>query len=395
MALRFLIPSLLLVSLLVDVTLRFVPPGMGYFRAWEAASLFATADGSFAPNFHYDNTHSYGDLANFGNLPRFRQYHREVFTTDEFGFRNSANASSGEMPAAIVVGDSYAVGSGVSDGDTLSAQLMSCLSGRRVYNGAGDHPSWKMSSKLIQRLHMRGGLVIWEVSERSRLPRSVAFETPHLPGRTARNAQPSSEAYRLWQSVNHWTDSHLAYSPLRSYLTRSYRKVENGAWLPNTPAKSVLVGQLRNGDSMLFLDSEVDNFYKPQYDNGAYLAEINDLVHAGGNDLIVLLVPDKYGVYYPLLNEEGQSAPVGESHLDHLERELHRLGVPVVNLMGPLRAQAAAGLQTRDYNYAIDDTHWNRVGIQTAAREILRAWSNRAGSVSDVPVRPPASPTLR
>jgi hypothetical protein len=188
--------------------------------------------------------------------------------------------------------------------------------------------------------------------------------------------------YRAYQDLNNWTDSHLAYSPLRSFLSRIYRKAEDGKVLPNPSERFVVIGHLSNGDSMLFLDTEVNNFHLTRHDSGAYLSEINDLVQGSGNKLLVLLVPDKYGVYYPLLSENEHSPQVGESSMNRLEDDLNRLGVPVLNLMSPLRSQAAEGLQRREYNYAIDDTHWNRAGIRTAATEVLRAWSNRQGSVS-------------
>jgi hypothetical protein len=395
MGLRFLIPSLLLATLIIDGALRFVPPQRIAFRAWEPAGLFATAEGWFAPNFHYENDRSYGDLPNLGNLPRFRQYRREVFTTDEFGYRNPPRGGINDMPAAIVVGDSFAVGCGVSDWDTLSGQLMSHLSGRRVYNGAGGGAQWKKTNELIQRLHMRDGLVIWEVSERSGLAESVQAETAESSKVAARIASPTSQTYRTLRALKHWTQSYLAYSPLSIFLTRGFEKVENGVWLPNPLEKVVLVAQLRNGDSMLFLDFDVQTFYRPLHDSGTYLSEISALVHATGNELLVLLMPEKYNVYYPFLSEKGESPPEGESRLDHLERDLHRAGIPVLNLTSPLRSQAAAGLQRREYNFWIDDTHWNRLGIETATTAILRAWSDRPRSISNASIRRNTSSAAR
>jgi hypothetical protein len=376
MGLRFLIPTLLLATLIVDVALRFIPLDRVYFRAYEPARLFATAEGPFAPNFRYDNEHSYGDLSNFGNRPSIRQYHEEVFTTDEFGFRNPPSGGAGETPAALLVGDSFAVGSGVSDDDTLSAQLTRRLSNRRVYNGARPRSQWNSTNELIKRLHMRGGLVIWEVSERELLPASVQAETSQIPGAAPMTAPPISEGYRILQRLKIWTDSLEDYSPLRYFLNRGFRKMENGVWLPNPSENLVVVGHLINGDSMLFLDQEVDNFYEPKYDSPVYLSQISALVHSSGNELLVVLVPDKYGVYYPLLRDKRQSPPASKSHLNDLEDELHRLGVPVLNLMSPLRSQAKEGLQRREYNYKLDESHWNRAGIRTAATEILRVWSN-------------------
>jgi hypothetical protein len=396
MGLRILIPSLLLATLIVDVALRFVPPQRIAFRAREPASLFATAEGWFAPNFCYENDRSYGDLPNLGNLPpRFRQYRREVFTTDEFGYRNPPSGGSNDMPAAIVVGDSFAVGAGVSDWDTLSGQLMTHLSGRRVYNGAGGGAQWKMTHELIQRLHMRDGLVIWEVLERSQLPESVRAETSDFSKIADRIASPTSKTYRTLRALKHWTQSYLAYSPLSIFLTRGFEKVENGVWLPNPLEKVVLVAQLRNGDSMLFLDFDVQTFYRPLHDSGTYLSEISALVHATGNELLVLLVPEKYNVYYPLLSEKGESPPEGESRLDHLEMDLHRSGIPVLNLTSPLRSQAAEGLQRREYNYWIDDTHWNRLGIETATAAILRAWKDHSRSISNDSIRRNTSSAAR
>lgn len=381
MGLRFLIPFLLLTTFVADISLRSMPPRMVFFRAWEAARLFATAGGPFAPNFHYENDRSYGDLSNMANLPRFRQYHREVFTTDNFGFRNMPGANAGEIPAAILVGDSFGVGSGVPDNDTLSAQLTNRLSDGYVYNGATDQPSWNTTNELIQRLHMRGGLIIWEVSERTLLPESVRAESSNSAGIFPPGAWPSSKRNRAIRAFTEWADSLLIYSPLKTFLIRGFRKIENDELLPNPSADLCQAGRLRNGDSMLFLDSEVDNFYWPVHEKGAYFSEISALVHGTGNELLVLLVPDKYGVYYPLLSEKKVAPLYGQFHLNYLEKELVRQGIHVVNLMAPFRSHAAEGLQKREYNYSMDDTHWNRSGIGTAAAEVMRAWSNSSGVV--------------
>jgi hypothetical protein len=383
---------LVLVTLIADIGLRFVPPGRVYFHAWEAATMHATADGSFTPNFRYENNHASGDLANMGNLPQFRHYHQEVFTTDKFGFRNPPREGADGAPSAILVGDSFSVGSGNSDGDTLTAQLTSRLPNGRVYNGANTGPHWIMVNELISRLHMRGGLVIWQMSERQKLPASLQAEGPYtLPSASSALGDRRS----IVQRFSDWRDSLLAYSPLRIYLSGAYRRLENGVLFPNPSENLVMVGHLRNGDSMLFLKTEVDNFYQPRYDSPTYLTEINALIHCTGNDLLVVLVPDKFGVYYPLLQDNLPSPPEGKSHLDKLEEDLHRSGVPVVNLMGPLRSQASEGLQKREYNYRLDDTHWNPAGIQTAATEILRVWSNRPKNSGNTSISPNSCPTVQ
>jgi hypothetical protein len=98
---------------------------------------------------------------------------------------------------------------------------------------------------------------------------------------------------------------------------------------------------------------------------------VNALIRETGNEMLVILVPDKYNVYHALL-QGAAPAPQGLSHLDHLEQDLIRSNVPVLNLTSALRAQAAKGLQDKEYVYFTDDTHWNQLGIHVAANEILK-----------------------
>src|SRR5919198_2974410 len=134
----YVIPRLLLVVCLVDVSLRFMSIDPLTFRAWEALTRYRPLGAAFEPNRHYSNERTYGDGAAMGNLPELRQYRRETFTTDALGFRNVAVPRSAPV-AAILIGDSFAVGSGVSDEETLSSRL-SKLSGCTVYNAGSEHP---------------------------------------------------------------------------------------------------------------------------------------------------------------------------------------------------------------------------------------------------------------
>ena len=372
--LRVLIPLIILVSLILNVALRFISPERVTFRAWDAATLYATAEGHFAPNFRYANDRAFGDLANIGNLPSFRRYHREVFTTDEFGFRNSPGSGTGKPPAVIVVGDSFVVGSGVSDQDTLSAQL-SYLTGKTVYNGGTDRGRWATTKALIDSLRMRNGLIVWEFSEGFIVPASIQLETKVRTGTSRWYASQNTGRSEFLRRYRQWADDFLAYSPLSVGIERALLRVQDDVWLPNPSRGAVFVNHLNNGDSMLFSPSEVEAFY-PQQEYSAYFSEVNALVHETGNELLVVLVPDKYSVYHPLLRNAAPS-PESQSHLGHLEEDLFRSTIPVLNLTSALRLQAAEGLQNREYDYFIDDTHWNRLGIQVAASAISQYLKNR------------------
>ena len=131
-------PRLLLVICLADIGLRLERVDPLTFRAWEALTTYRPPGAPFERNRRYYNARSYGDLAAMGNLPALRQYRPEAFTTDPLGFRNPGDVASGPV-AAIVVGDSFAVGSAVNDDENLTARL-SALMGCRLYNAGASIP---------------------------------------------------------------------------------------------------------------------------------------------------------------------------------------------------------------------------------------------------------------
>ena len=377
--LRFAISLIVLASLIVNVAARFIPPERVAFRAWDAASLYATSEGHFAPNFHYANDRTFGDLAKFGNLPSFRGYHREVFTTDEFGFRNSPGNGAGRPPAILVVGDSFAVGCGVSDQDTLSAQL-SYLTGKTVYNGGTDLGRWATTKALINRLRMRNGWIVWELSESHAAPLlarqlfTVGLTAP--TGTSGVDASENTGRSDLLGKYRRWADDFWAYSPLSIVIDRILLRMQDDVWLPNPSRGAVFVDHLKNGDGMLFMPYQVEAFYHPRYSSSDYFSEVNALVGETGNKLLVVMIPSKYVVYRPLLISAGPS-PERQSHWGQFEEELLRLGVPAVNLTSALKLQAAEGLQNKEYDYFIDDTHWNQFGIHIAAAAISQYLKNR------------------
>jgi hypothetical protein len=98
-------------------------------------------------------------------------------------------------------------------------------------------------------------------------------------------------------------------------------------------------------------------------------------------DLLVVLVPDKYAVYGPLLEERDPLTQAKDAFLDRLETALRPTGIPVVNLLPVFRQQAGVLLDRGEYLYWRDDTHWNRIGISVAAHEVGRAWDRLSAAV--------------
>jgi SGNH hydrolase-like domain, acetyltransferase AlgX len=373
--LGFLLPCLLLLTLLADVGLRLLPVDRLAFRPWEAVRRFRPADEAFEPNRRLSMARSYGVLAAAGNLPALRQYRPETFTTDAYGYRNPPVAGlSGRPPEALLVGSSMATGVGNSDEDILSVQL-GALAGRPVYNASltFDLHSLERTRRVARRVGLRAGVVIFEYLESYDLPATRDDGVP-------------APCFRLLAAAGRrdldplCTTAHglVRVSPLRVFAERAYRALQNDVLLPNAPARAVAQRRLRDGAPMLFPAGDVRRFYEPPDEAPAagYLAWLAAELRRDGLDLLVVLLPTAYTVHHPLLAPPEPPAPAGPPYLDRLEARLRAAGVPVVNLTGPLTAQAAADLERGEYLYWRDDHHWNARGIAVAAGEIRRAWDD-------------------
>jgi hypothetical protein len=75
---------------------------------------------------------SYGDLAAMAGNPALQERRRIVFRTDEFGFRNLPQLEPADI---LILGDSFAAGSGTTDEETF-ARLLESTYGFRSYNFA-------------------------------------------------------------------------------------------------------------------------------------------------------------------------------------------------------------------------------------------------------------------
>lgn len=365
---RKLGPALIALAMVAEIGLRFAPPEWIWFRPWEAAMALPSGDGRFQPDFAYDNPRAYGDLANMGNCEACRVYRRETFTTDAYGFRNK---DIKQPVAAVLTGDSYGVGSGLNDEETLSAQLGGRIG--TVYNAAGALADWPATKEVIRRLNLRGGLVIWEQAELHPFP-SLPLEpaTPRALQLAYRFV--SREASAPVRSALRRASLTFGYSPLRTVTARFLRRFEDGRLLPNASEANVVKARLTTGTEMLFYRSEVAAFARHKPFQAAFFDELAEEVHKTGNELIVVFIPTKYSVYSPLLTKPPMQAnePFSEA-----VAALKARGIMVLDLTEPLREQAHDLLAGGATNYHLDDTHWNAIGAQLGAEEIARLIERR------------------
>src|SRR5262249_254075 len=111
-----MVPGILVLALLADGLSRFMSLDRFCIRAWEAmiGNGFWGGGVPLEPSKRYETDRAFGDLASASNRAELREYHREVFTSDEFGYRNLVRFSPESPPDALLTGTSFSIGCGVS-----------------------------------------------------------------------------------------------------------------------------------------------------------------------------------------------------------------------------------------------------------------------------------------
>jgi hypothetical protein len=363
---RFL-PCLMIILAAMEITLRLAPIDLFVDRPYGALGHFHTLDGPFEANGQYHNARSYGDLAALGNLPKRRLYHGVDFATDGFGFHNPASAADLRW-AGILFGDSFAIGAEVPEDKTLSVQLSKLFS-RPIYN-AGGYLSLDVERvrQLSNHLNLHRGVFIYEFHE-AHLKEPLPSNAPVQPSwrhRLALQMFDPEGLNRLRERLSSLLDLRL------SLLAQKFeRAVENDTLLPNSFASNVVEGRLWNGDWMLFLRSRIEPVGSPEAAIGRwtdFFCWASRELGSDGLELVVIIVPDEFTVYQPLLASPRIPAH-GDVVLGQLERRLRESGIPVVNVTPVFRAAAAELAEHHEYIYWQDDTHWNECGVSIAAAE--------------------------
>ncbi len=382
-----LAPVVLILVAAADVALRFLPMDFVSFRAWEAMEFNRVEGVPFQASKVYHGSRCFGDLANMGNLPAQRHYRAETFTSDRYGFRNPPEMADGPAPEVLLMGTSYSVGAGVNDDETLSAQL-GRLAQCRVYNAAGSLVKTPEEIRsLAQRLHMKSGIVIYEFLEghfvypefqdflKKQYPWLVRPPPPEAPKPVIDRVLlrvGGTNLLATWQP--------LSISRLQIVSQQLYRKLENDRFLPNPKRADILVKKLSNGEEMLFEPWEAVMDQQPRDPSWAapYWSWLAQELRKDNLALLVLLVPQKYTIYKPLLQEPAPPAVEPTGYLERIEAELRKAGVPVVNLTAPISAEARARLAHGETIYFPDDSHWNAAGISIAAQVITNVFAKPA-----------------
>ena len=351
------IPGILVAAFLCDVAFHFVRLDFLAFRGDEAMRQAAPLGYPYEPGRRFEHHATSGDIASIANLPEYRAFRPQVFTTDRFGYRN-APAGVHLPPSVLLLGSSFTLGTGNSDEQTLARRL-ELISGCSVYNAGGWDRIVASTRSLIRRLGMVHGLVLVEVLERDSWGPPIAMEArkPRIPHSDV-----------VW-----WYYDQATRSRLKIVAQRLYKSLCNDWFLPNPFKSSVAVRELEDGRPMLFIRNLEHHGLPPVLEPHILgIERLRDALHEDGHRLGVYLVPDKLTVYRDLVRPPVPQADVGARALAEVERKVRALGVSTVNLEPVLHAAANEAFERGELIYWPDDTHWNPRGIEIAVHEISR-----------------------
>jgi hypothetical protein len=361
--LGFLLPALLGCFFFLDASSRLLPAAWFTFRPQEALGRFPLGEGPYIPGRTLYMPATYGDLANLGNLPAYREYHSQLASSDAFGYRNPAALMSGGNVEVFLLGDSFSLGTSLNDEETISACL-NRMGFARVYNMAGQDEIRPLPQVLAmaRRLRSPGGIVVYQHLERKPTP---AAETLLSGPATQSGAFP-----RIRRLLRVAARDLRYYSPVKIVCQRIQRALQNDRIFPNPYRDQVVVLPLRNGRPMLFPAADVHGDAPRPRDTTGFV-RFAQALRQHGFTLVVLLVPNKYTVYRPLLAEPTAAASV--SPLTEIQESLQRAGIAVVNPLPALQQAAREALSRGRLVYWQDDTHWNAEGSRLTARLLAEA----------------------
>ena len=362
--LRVVLTAILAATCIADGVTRALPVSTYSFRAWEGMSVNHAPTAPFEPWGRFDSRHSFGDLANMGNLPWMRVERHETFTIDRYGFRNPPDRAASGNVAALLLGDSFSAGSGVADDLSLGGQLTAAWR-LPTYTLAPILISASSVQSFMTTLRMKPGSWIIHQQTYPYGEKQAWVVEPHA-------YPPVTAPRRFAQTVR------ADVSPLRIFVNQAWKRLQNGDWLTNPFAPAVHRGRLRSGDDLLFIAGETappavsPDTAREIGESVRYATTMRDEARRLGLHYLVVLVPVKTAVYQHLMAPAGTPA-VPPGTITETERQLREAGVPVLNLYRPLADRAERLLARHQLVYWRDDTHWNADGIATAAEAIAAA----------------------
>ncbi len=381
-----LAPTLVIAWVLIDLLSRLLNPALLQLDPWLVVSRFPPRYAPFSPDQSFYLAKYLGGNARGGNLPATEVVGPITFSTDHLGFRKNPYLSAGEVPQILFVkGDSFIYGVGLSDQETLPSVLTGRY-GIPSYNGArfqNDPDGMLEWDWLLDHLPGRPSTIVYTYLEHGTFLAPQA--TPGLRGRIM-SRDPTLEGdlrYLMLVNTFFWQ-----LSPTRVVTTRLFNRLENDKFFPNENAKTIHALPLPDGDKMLFRDYEYG--LAEQNRGPAEVAQsmsgflwLKSELDKRNIRLIVLLMPNRYSIYAPVLT--GKDDPWAH-YLDLFDEALHKAGIESVNGLEVYRSAARQEVNSGHLSFYREDPHWNPHGVELIAKplaEVIKQKLSASSSAGD------------
>lgn len=309
------------------------------------------------------------DMSTYFNLP-FRADHPITFTTDSQGFRNPSDLTHASV---ALIGDSYVEGWGLSDDETIAAQLTRRLHAPAANLGTAGYGSLQ-ELKVLERnaLPLDPRLVAWFFFEGNDLDDDQNFENAMVARRDAPPAEPrgtaTETASHRWRDFVDRSFTWNLFQQLRQATDRLVpNRISTYGWFRDSSGTSHQIYFYDFYATRPLTDFERDRLLVTE----RTLRQAADDCRRRGVDFVLYFVPIKFRVY-----RDAVTFPPGSPcsrwtpwDLESSVRSIcQRNGIAFVSLTDAMRAAARQGALL----YQPADSHWNAAGAAFVADRIVR-----------------------
>jgi len=314
----------LIVLLICDI---FSPIDAFTYRPWEALLFQSNASMVFYPNQKL-KTQSVGDLCHH---TKFEIKKNEIWMTDKLGYRNNEFIENADV---LLIGDSFVVGSSITQDSTITNLLQNSLNAP-VYNLApADFINF--IDLLNQGIIKKPKTVIYSFVERS-IPNTLRKSTEK------KNTEDVSSISVFKDKVN------------RLYSLKYLKSRVSGKQGKGVPGKLDLRMFFFNGIKQKYHFDRLVEITKTIQSYKEYCDSI-------GVDFICLPLPNKETVYFDKVPFKTQ--PNYLFKLDSILKENNIKTINTLELFNNYR------LTNTKLIYHLDDTHWNDMGVELVANKL-------------------------
>jgi len=292
----------------------------------------------------------YGDLYNLASFKKLDEPRVVDFITDNLGHRNR---SPFEGQSYIVFGDSFVVGSGSSQENTIS-EFLTRDHLLPTYNAGfpGEPHTYVSKVKEMNKFagtSFKGVMLFFEGND-------FRCENDY---------------------VNRKSDSRLESA--LTYVPEALQKLDLYRLFFGLTRRALsLVKSEHHSDDVIVYDILKPVAFHKGYKNVTERKDpcwhwsriVNPLKEVSSSIQLIVFVPDKYRVYYNFIYDSEVSLPKTQSNF--IRNVASELGIQYLDLTDPLIIGSAELLKNEKYTWWRDDTHWGPEGISIAAAEIAR-----------------------